>query len=62
MATHIEHLRKGDVVEIPIEEFERLEATLELLENEALKTGILRSVEEYRRGNSHPWDEVKDGL
>lgn len=62
MATGIDHMRKGDVVEIPVEEFERLEATLELLEDEALKSGILTSLEEYKRGNSQAWDEVREDL
>lgn len=62
MATGIDHMRKGDVVEMPVEEFERLQATLELLENEALKSGILTSLEEYKRGKSQPWDEVRDDL
>lgn len=62
MATGIDHMRKGDVVEISVEEFERLEATLELLENEALKSGILTSLEEYKQGNSKPWDEAREDL
>jgi PHD/YefM family antitoxin component YafN of YafNO toxin-antitoxin module len=62
MATEIDHLRKGDVVEMPVEEFERLQATLELLQNEALKNGILASVEEYEEGRSRSWDEVREDL
>ncbi len=62
MTAGIDHTRKGDVVEMPIEEFERLEATLELLENEALKSGILTSLEEYKRGKSRPWDEARDDI
>ncbi len=60
MATEINHLRKGDVVEIPLEEFERLEATLELLQDEELKKGILDGIEDYREGRSRAWSDVRD--
>lgn len=62
MPVEIEHLRKGDVVEIPVEEFERLEATLELLQDEALKQGILQGIEEYQEGRSRAWSEVREDL
>ncbi|PSG97425.1 hypothetical protein BRD56_05765 [Thermoplasmatales archaeon SW_10_69_26] len=62
MTTAIDHLRKGDVVEMPVEEFERLQATLELLENEAIKDGVLASVEGYEEGRSRSWDGVREDL
>lgn len=62
LAVPIDHLRKGDVVEIPIEEFERLEATLELLQDEDLKEGILAGIDEYHEGRTRPWSEVRDEL
>lgn len=62
MATGIEHLDKGDVVEIPKEEFERLVATLEFLQDEDVKKGVLKGLREYREGKSRPWSEVKEDL
>lgn len=53
---------KGDVVEIPREEFERLMDTLEFLENEDLKEGILRSLKDYESGRTRSWEEVREDL
>lgn len=62
MPIEIDHRVKGDIVEIPVEEFERLEATIEFLENERLQEGILQSLEQYREGKSRSWDEVREDL
>lgn len=62
MADPIEHLARGDVVEIPREEFERLRATLEFLEDEELKRGVLRGLKEHQAGKSRSWDAVRDDL
>lgn len=62
MALKIEHKTVGDVVEIPKEEFERLQDTIEFLENKALQKGIMTSIEQYKKGQSKPWREVRKNL
>lgn len=62
MPIEIEHAVKGDIVEIPRQEFERLRATLELLEDEDLKAAVLKGLEEYREGRSRRWSEVRGEL
>lgn len=62
MPIEVEHTSKGDVVELPREEFERLLATLEFLEDEELQEGVLRALRQYAEGKTRPWSEVREDL
>lgn len=58
----IEHLVRGDIVELPLAEFKRLEATLEFLQDEAVQKEVLAGVAEHRRGRSRAWSDVREEI
>lgn len=62
MAVEVDHREVGDHVEMSKEEFERLKATVETLEDQEVLDQLAQSQEDRRKGKVSRWSKVKDRL
>lgn len=47
------------MVTIPLEDYESMQETIEILSNKALMRDLRKAMQELRDGKTIPWEEVK---
>lgn len=62
MAASIEYTESGDHVEMSKEEFERVKATIETLEDQEVLDQLQQSHEDKKEGRLKSWSDLKENI